>query len=87
LVARWRKNDIGNKKPCILYLADRNILIDQAINEFNPIEIDCKRIQGKLIKKNGGKVTLSSNVFFAINKAVAENKNRQYLANDSEDYS
>ncbi|OIN83725.1 EcoAI/FtnUII family type I restriction enzme subunit R [Francisella sp. TX07-6608] len=85
LEARWRKNDIGNKKPRILYLADRNILIDQAINEFNPIENDCKRIQGKLIKKNGGKVPLSSNVFFAIYQAVAENKNRQYLATDSED--
>lgn len=85
LEARWRKNDIGNKKPRILYLADRNILIDQAINEFNPIENDCKRIQGKLIKKNGGKVPLSGNVFFAIYQAVAENKNRQYLATDSED--
>lgn len=85
LEARWRKNDIGNKKPRILYLADRNILIDQAINEFNPIENDCKRIQGKLIKKNGGKVPLSGNVFFAIYQAVAENKNRQYLSTDSED--
>ncbi|MDE5024839.1 DEAD/DEAH box helicase family protein, partial [Francisella tularensis subsp. holarctica] len=46
---------------------------------------DCKRIQVKLIKKTVGKVPLSSNVFFAIYQAVAENKNRQYLATDSED--
>ena len=64
LEARWRKNDIGQKKSRILYLADRNILIEQAMNEFNPLEKDCKRIQGKLIKDDGGKVPTSGNIFF-----------------------
>jgi hypothetical protein len=32
-------------------LADRNVLIKQAINTFNPIEKDCKWIRGVEIKK------------------------------------
>ena len=34
-----------NRRPRILFLADRNILIDQAINTFNPLEKDCKWIK------------------------------------------
>jgi len=59
-----------NRRPRILFLADRNILIEQAINTFNPIEKDCKRIKGSEIKKALGTVPTSGNVFFGIYQAL-----------------
>lgn len=43
LQAKWSKGGF-NRRPRILFLADRNILIDQALNTFNPIDSDCKQI-------------------------------------------
>jgi type I restriction enzyme R subunit len=39
------------RRPRILFLADRNILIDQAMNTFNPLEKDIIKINGTEIKK------------------------------------
>lgn len=69
LQAKWSKNWL-NRRPRVLFLADRNILIDQALNTFNPIEKDCKLIKGSEIKKALGKVPTSANVFFAIYQAL-----------------
>lgn len=69
LQAKWNK-DWANRRPRILFLADRNVLIDQAINTFNPLEKDCKRIQGKEIKKLGWSVPTSGNIFFSIYQAI-----------------
>lgn len=74
--AKWNL-DNSDRRPKILFLADRNILADQAMNEFNPLENDIVRVNGKEIKKRHGKVPINANVFFAIYQAVAENKNRQ----------
>lgn len=66
-----KRSRIGfNRRPRILFLADRNILIEQAINTFNPIEKDCKRIKGSEIKKALGTVPTSGNVFFGIYQAL-----------------
>ena len=32
--ARWNRNSTGSRRPRILFLADRNILADQAINPY-----------------------------------------------------
>ena len=69
LQAKWSKSWF-NRRPRVLFLADRNILIDQALNTFNPIEKDCKRIKGSEIKKALGKVPTSANVFFSIYQAL-----------------
>ena len=74
--ALWNR-DGSSRRPRILFLADRNILADQAFNTFNPIEKDIIRLNGKEIRSRGGKVPTNANVFFAIYQAVAENKNRQ----------
>lgn len=69
--ARWSKDGIWVRRPRILFLADRNILVDQAMNTFNPLEKDIIKINGTEIKKRGGKVPTNANVFFAIYQALA----------------
>ena len=69
LQAKWNK-EWANRRPRILFLADRNVLIKQAINTFNPIEKDCKWIRGVEIKKALWQVPTNGNVFFAIYQAI-----------------
>ncbi len=69
LQAKWNKK-WENRRPRILFLADRNILIEQAINTFNPIEKDCKWIRWVEIKKALWQVPTNGNVFFAIYQAI-----------------
>lgn len=59
-----------NRRPRILFLADRNILIEQAMNTFNPLEKDLLRVTGKEIKKRLGEVPTNANIFFAIYQAI-----------------
>jgi type I restriction enzyme, R subunit len=59
-----------NRRPRILFLADRNILIEQAMNTFNPLEKDILWITGKEIKKRHGIVPSNANIFFAIYQAI-----------------
>lgn len=73
--SKWNR-DGRDRRPKILFLADRNVLADQAYNTFNPLEKDIIRLNGKEIKKRGGRVPTNANVFFAIYQSIAENKNR-----------
>ena len=73
--SKWSK-DGSDRRPKILFLADRNVLADQAYNTFNPLEKEIIRLNGKEIKKRGGKVPTNANIFFAIYQSIAENKNR-----------
>ncbi len=89
LQAKWSKSWF-NRRPRILFLADRNILIGQALNTFNPIEKDCKIIKGSDIKKAFGKVPTSANVFFAIYQALisgtddeAESGGETFMSNEN----
>lgn len=49
--ARWSLEGIWNRRPRILFLADRNVLVDQAMNTFNPLEKDILKINWIEIKK------------------------------------
>ena len=73
--SKWSK-DGSDRRPKILFLADRNVLADQAYNTFNPLEKEIIRLNGKEIKKRGGKVPTNANIFFAIYQSIAEIKNR-----------
>jgi len=80
--ARWNVDKV-ERRPRILFLADRNILADQAINTFNPLEKDLVKINGDEIRSRNGKVPTNANIFFAIYQAIAEKENiggyyRQY---------
>jgi len=84
-ISRWTKNNT-NKRPRVLFLADRNILKDQAIIAFNDLEKDCVEITGKAIRKNGGKVTTAGNIFFAIYQSIAERKSGEVVNEENEEY-
>ena len=64
--AKWNIKKDGQRSPRILFLADRNILADQAFNAFSVFEEDALvRINPSDIKKKG-KVPKNGNVFFTI---------------------
>ena len=64
--AKWNIKKDGQRSPRILFLADRNILADQAFNAFSAFEEDALvRINPSDIKKKG-KVPKNGSVFFTI---------------------
>lgn len=64
--AKWNINKDGQRSPRILFLADRNILADQAFNAFSVFEEDALvRINPTDIKKKG-RVPKNGSVFFTI---------------------
>jgi type I restriction enzyme R subunit len=73
--ARWNKDEPGARRPRILFLSDRNILADQAINTFNPYENDLVKINGEEVRKRNGVVPTNAHIFFAIYQAIAEREN------------
>jgi len=72
--SRWNRKG-EQQRPKVLFLADRNILADQAINEFNFYEKDIVKINGDEIRRRGGRVPTNANMFFAIYQAIAEREN------------
>ncbi|WP_431167240.1 EcoAI/FtnUII family type I restriction enzme subunit R [Tenacibaculum halocynthiae] len=64
--AKWNLKRDASRAPRILFLADRNLLADQAFNSFGDFEEDALvRITPSDIKKKG-KVPTNGNVFFTI---------------------
>ena len=63
---RWNIAENG-RLPRILFLADRNILADQAYNAFGAFDQNAlARITPKEIRKNGGKVPMGASIYFTI---------------------
>ena len=63
---RWTLKRDGKRQPRILFLADRNILADQAFNSFGAFGEDAMvRIKPKEIKKSG-RVPKNGSIFFTI---------------------
>ena len=63
---RWNIAENG-RLPKILFLADRNILADQAFNAFAAFDQNAlARITPKEIRKNGGKVPKGQSIYFTI---------------------
>ena len=64
--SRWNLNRDGKRRPRILFLADRNILTNQAFNAFSPFPADALvRIKPDEIRKNG-RVPTNGSIFFTI---------------------
>ena len=62
----WRNGAEPSRLPRILFLADRNILANQAFNDFSPFPEDALiRIEPKDIRKKG-KVPKNGSLFFTI---------------------
>ncbi len=63
---RWNLKRDGARRPRILFLADRNILADQAFNAFSAFSEDALvRINPLDIRRHGG-VPMSGSVYFTI---------------------
>jgi type I restriction enzyme R subunit len=63
---RWNLKRDGSRRPRILFLADRNILADQAYNSFSSFPEDALvRIKPNEIKKKGA-VPTNGSIFFTI---------------------
>lgn len=63
---RWNLKRDSSRRPRILFLADRNILADQAYNSFSAFPEDALvRIKPNEIKKSG-KVPTNGSIFFTI---------------------
>ena len=68
--ARWslaaRQSGEPGRRPRVLFLADRNILADQAFNDFSAFEDDALvRIDPEIIRKKG-RVPKNGSIFFTI---------------------
>lgn len=74
LEGKWNR-DGESRRPRILFLADRNILADQAINTFNPYENDLIKIDGEEVRRRNGQVPTNAYIFFAIYQAIADREN------------
>nr|WP_256206306.1 type I restriction endonuclease subunit R [Nitrosomonas oligotropha] len=63
---RWNLKRDGSRRPRILFLADRNILADQAYNAFSSFPDDALvRIRPNEIRRNGN-VPTNGSIFFTI---------------------
>lgn len=75
LSVKWNL-DKADRRPKILFLADRNLLADQAINTFNdPYEKDLIKIDGSEVRARNGVVPTNAFIFFAIYQAISEKEN------------
>ncbi len=64
--SRWTLGGDGKRRPRILFLADRNILADQAYNAFSAFPEDAMvRIDPEIIRKKG-RVPKNGSIFFTI---------------------
>ncbi len=85
--AKWNIKGDGQRSPRILFLADRNILADQAFNAFSAFEEDALvRISPADIKKKG-KVPKNGSVFFTIFQTFMSGPNETpYFGDYPNDY-
>jgi len=88
---RWNLKRDGKRRPRILFLADRNILADQASNSFSSFPEDALiRISPKEISKKGS-VPTNGSIFFTIFQTFmsgtdAEGKPAPYFGAYPDDY-
>lgn len=84
--SRWNLRKDGKRLPRILFLADRNILADQAFNAFSAFEEDALvRIRPADIRKKG-KVPTNGSIFFTIFQTFMSGDNEPYFGEYPKDY-
>lgn len=66
--ARWNRRN-NDRRPRVLFIADRNVLAEQAMGDFNPLENEIVRINGAEIRKKGS-IPTNANIFFSIYQAM-----------------
>lgn len=71
--AKWNRKGVPNRRPKILYLADRNILVDDPKDKTFPPFGDARH------KIENGEIVMSRDMYFAIYQAIAEDERRPGL--------
>lgn len=75
--SRWNLTNEPTRRPRILFLADRNILADQAYNAFSAFPEDAMvRIDPEIIRKKG-RVPKNGSVFFTIFQTFMTGRDEQ----------
>ncbi len=74
--AKWNRKGEPNRRPKILYLADRNILVDDPKDKTFPPFGDARH------KIENGEIVMSRDMYFAIYQAIAEDERRPGLYKD-----
>ena len=70
----WNKNLTPNRKPRILFISDRNILANQAKNDFGNFNEDSMvRVTPEELAKNHGRVPTSRHIYFTIFQTFMSN--------------
>lgn len=73
--AKWNKSGEPTRRPRILFLADRNILADQAYNAFSPFSDDARvRIDPRRLRATGH-APHNGSVFFTIFQTFMSGRN------------
>ena len=84
--AKWNLKRDGSRSPRILFLADRNLLADQAFNAFGEFDDDALvRIKPKDIKKKG-KVPTNGSVFFTIFQSFMASEQSESEQEDEQEH-
>lgn len=85
--ARWNVSDT-NRQPRILFLSDRNILSNQALNDFGQFPEDAMcRITPENVRKTKGDVTTSRSIYFSIFQTfMTEHKGKPLFKSYPEDF-
>ncbi|MDP2097591.1 MAG: DEAD/DEAH box helicase family protein [Methylobacter sp.] len=84
---RWNLKRDGSRRPRILFLADRNILANQAFNSFSMFPDDALvRITPKEISKKGGVPTNGSLFFTIFQTFMSGNEGAAYFGDYPTDY-
>ncbi|MBV5278046.1 MAG: DEAD/DEAH box helicase family protein [Campylobacteraceae bacterium] len=84
--SRWNLKRDGSRRPRILFLADRNILANQAFNSFSAFSEDALvRISPKEIAKKGS-VPTNGSIFFTIFQTFMSGENEPYFGEYPKDY-
>ena len=74
---KWNTKGV-DRAPRILFIADRNILANQAINDFDQFPEDAMcRVTPKELKKNNYKVPTARNLYFTIFQTMMTSPNAQ----------
>jgi type I restriction enzyme R subunit len=82
--AKWNKRGDG-RRPRIMFLADRNVLIEQAMGDFNPLEDEIVRVDGDAVRNQNG-VPTNANIFFSIYQAMTGGGDTPYYKDYPEDF-
>ena len=84
--AKWNRRG-DDRRPRVLYLADRNILIgSQTMRDFNPLEEHYTKVDGAEIRKRGGVIPTNANIFFAIYQGIIGNTSKPYYLDYPKDF-